>query len=116
MIELVEITPTRGSSPVIELVEITHSPDPEVRLGIPNIRLLESAPVAAKMPKKKCCTSKPKCKRCPLRMLAEGRLPDGYTVRKRKLVKVKAAELVVARKGKKSGKKKSKKGRLPEAA
>ena len=29
--------------------------------------------VAAR-PKKKCCTSKPRCKRCPIRMLAEGRL------------------------------------------
>ncbi|MFT4189634.1 MAG: hypothetical protein QM621_13790 [Aeromicrobium sp.] len=42
----------------------------------------------AKKPKKKCCVSKPKCKRCPLRMMREGRLPDGYTVKKRKLVKV----------------------------
>jgi hypothetical protein len=25
-------------------------------------------------PKKKCCTSKPRCKRCPIRMLAEGKL------------------------------------------
>ncbi len=40
-------------------------------------------------PKKKCCASKPKCKRCPLRMLKEGTLPEGYTVKKRKLVKVK---------------------------
>lgn len=54
-------------------------------------------------PKKECCTSKPKCKRCPLRMLAEGTLPDGYTVKKRKLVKVK------------NGKKKKKKN-LPTAA
>ena len=27
-----------------------------------------------KGPKKKCCKSKPRCKRCPIRMLAEGRL------------------------------------------
>jgi hypothetical protein len=28
-------------------------------------------------PKKKCCVSKPRCQRCPIRMLAEGRLdPD----------------------------------------
>lgn len=42
--------------------------------------------VAARRPKKKCCVSKPRCTRCPLRMLAEGTLPDGYTVKKRKLV------------------------------
>ncbi|WP_374999795.1 hypothetical protein [Aeromicrobium sp. CTD01-1L150] len=42
-----------------------------------------------KKPKKKCCASKPKCKRCPIRMLKDGTLPDGYTVKKRKLVKVK---------------------------
>jgi hypothetical protein len=29
--------------------------------------------VAAR-PKKKCCVSKPRCKRCPIRMLAEGLL------------------------------------------
>ncbi|MFT0138360.1 hypothetical protein ACEK07_15890 [Alcanivoracaceae bacterium MT1] len=27
-----------------------------------------------KGPKKKCCASKPRCARCPIRMLAEGRL------------------------------------------
>ncbi len=43
----------------------------------------------SKSPKKKCCVSKPRCKRCPIRMLANGTLPDGYTVKKRKLVKVK---------------------------
>ena len=57
------------------------------------------------MPKSKCCVSKDRCKRCPIRMLKEGTLPDGYTVKKRKLVKTKG--------GKKSG---SKVGRLPEAA
>lgn len=39
-------------------------------------------------PKKKCCESRPRCTRCPLRMLADGTLPEGYTVRKRRLVKV----------------------------
>ena len=42
----------------------------------------------AKLPKKKCCESKSKCGRCPLRMLKEGTLPEGYTVHKRRLVKV----------------------------
>jgi hypothetical protein len=55
-------------------------------------------------PKKKCCDDKPKCGRCPLRMLKEGTLPDGYTVKKRRLVKV----------GKTGGKKG--RSRLPEAA
>lgn len=41
-----------------------------------------------KLPKSKCCVSQERCKRCPIRMLAEGTLPEGYTVRKRKLVKV----------------------------
>ena len=41
------------------------------------------------LPKQKCCVSKDRCKRCPIRMLKEGTLPEGYTVRKRKLVKVK---------------------------
>lgn len=44
--------------------------------------------VVAKLPKKKCCESKTKCGRCPLRMLKEGTLPSGYTVHKRRLVKV----------------------------
>jgi hypothetical protein len=42
----------------------------------------------AKKPKSKCCVSKDRCGRCPIRMLKEGTLPDGYTVRRRKLVKV----------------------------
>lgn len=37
--------------------------------------------------KKKCCVDKPRCKRCPLRALAEGTLPPGYTVKKRRLVR-----------------------------
>jgi ribosomal protein L19E len=43
----------------------------------------------ARLPKKECCVSRTKCSRCPLRMLKEGTLPEGYTVKKRKLVKVK---------------------------
>ncbi|HSV40383.1 MAG TPA: hypothetical protein VLI04_16595 [Nocardioidaceae bacterium] len=43
-----------------------------------------------KMPKKKCCVSKSKCKRCPLVAMKKGKLPPGYTVKKRKLVKVAA--------------------------
>lgn len=39
-----------------------------------------------KLPKTECCASKPKCGRCPLRMLKEGTLPDGMTVRRRRLV------------------------------
>lgn len=57
----------------------------------------------AKLPKKKCCVSSKKCGRCPLRMLKEGTLPPGYTVKKRRLVKI---EVVAGQKaGKKSGSK-----------
>jgi hypothetical protein len=42
----------------------------------------------AKLPKTKCCVSKDKCGRCPLRMLKNGTLPDGYTVKKRELVRL----------------------------
>lgn len=38
-------------------------------------------------PKKKCCGDKPRCQRCPIRMLAEGTMPAGYTVKHRRLVK-----------------------------
>ncbi|MCK0111376.1 hypothetical protein MWU75_04405 [Ornithinimicrobium sp. F0845] len=65
---------------------------------------------AGRTPKKKCCASKPKCSRCPLRMLAEGTLPDGYTVRKRKLVKLDGA------KQKKGAGPKKKKDKRPTAA
>ena len=60
----------------------------------------------AKLPKKECCVSSTKCNRCPLRMLKEGTLPSGYTVHKRKLVKVEKAALKKA-KVKKAGKKKA---------
>lgn len=46
-----------------------------------------------KLPKTECCVSKKRCQRCPLRMLKEGTLPVGYTVHKRKLVKVKKAKI-----------------------
>lgn len=61
-------------------------------------------------PKKKCCVSKPRCKRCPLRMLADGTLPDGYTVKKRKLVRADGAL------GGAKPSKKSKKNKQPIAA
>jgi hypothetical protein len=41
-----------------------------------------------KLPKTECCVSKTRCSRCPLRMLKEGTLPPGYTVKKRKLVTI----------------------------
>ena len=40
-----------------------------------------------KLPKTKCCVSKTRCDRCPIRMLKEGTLPTGYTVKKRVLVR-----------------------------
>jgi hypothetical protein len=46
-----------------------------------------------KLPKKKCCVSKDKCRRCPLLALKLGTLPEGYTVKKRKLVKTKKTKL-----------------------
>ena len=49
------------------------------------------------MPKKKCCEDKPRCGRCPLRALAEGKLPPGYTVKKRRLVKLAKADKVLAK-------------------
>ncbi|WP_183100208.1 hypothetical protein [Nocardioides pelophilus] len=49
---------------------------------------------AGKLPKTKCCVSKDKCGRCPLRMLKDGTLPDGYTVKKRVLVRAKDGKKV----------------------
>lgn len=49
---------------------------------------------ARKLPKTKCCVSKSKCGRCPLRMLKEGTLPDGYAVKKRVLVSAKDGKKV----------------------
>jgi len=49
---------------------------------------------ARKLPKTKCCVSKSKCDRCPLRMLKEGTLPDGYAVKKRVLVRAKDGKKV----------------------
>jgi hypothetical protein len=47
-----------------------------------------------KLPKTKCCVSKSKCDRCPLRMLKEGTLPDGFAVKKRVLVKAESGKKV----------------------
>jgi len=53
-------------------------------LGKANLRYYSLVP---KKPKSTCCVSKKRCKRCPIRMLKNGTLPEGYTVKKRKLVK-----------------------------
>lgn len=42
----------------------------------------------AGLPKTECCESRTRCNRCPLRMLKEGTLPEGYTVKKRRLVRL----------------------------
>lgn len=47
----------------------------------------------AKLPKTECCASKSRCDRCPLRMLKEGTLPDGMTVRHRRLVTAKGKKV-----------------------
>ena len=47
----------------------------------------KSKKAQARKPKATCCVSDKRCKRCPIRMLKEGTLPKGYTVKKRKLVK-----------------------------
>ena len=43
---------------------------------------------ALKLPKTECCASTTRCVRCPIRMLKDGDLPEGYTVHKRKLVRI----------------------------
>ena len=63
----------------------------------------------AKLPKSRCCVSKSKCGRCPLRMLKEGTLPAGYTVKKRALVRVDNLEPLRLDKGGKPGSQKGKK-------
>jgi hypothetical protein len=89
---------------------------------VPKTLLIDTRP---RVPKVKCCTSKPKCARCPLRMMAEGTLPDGYVVKKRRLVD---PDGKLVKKSKKSGSakrlrqavrlavKQRKRSRLPEAA
>jgi len=63
---------------------------------------------ALKLPKTKCCVSKSRCNRCPIRMLKEGDLPSGYGVYKRELVRVDG-------KGKPAGKKSVKKAEIAAA-
>ena len=57
----------------------------------------------APFPKMECCSDKPRCTRCPIRMLKEGTLPEGYAVHKRRLVRLDGSPVT------KPGKKKSKK-------
>ncbi len=70
--------------------------------------------VKPRLPKTKCCTSKPTCARCPLRMLADGTLPAGLTVKKRRLVDVSTGRPVKKQKGR--GKKRSRAGFFSRAA
>ena len=48
----------------------------------------KSKATVRKLPKVKCCVSKKRCGRCPIRMLKEGTLPPGYTVKRRELVRL----------------------------
>lgn len=63
-----------------------------------------------RFPKKKCCEKRTRCSRCPLRMLKEGTMPAGWTVRHRRLVKLDNVESLACastkKKLKKSGSKK----------
>lgn len=68
----------------------------------------------AKLPKRECCVAKTRCNRCPLRMLKEGTLPPGYTVKRRHLVRIEHVDLVTG-KGVK-GKAKVTKAELKKAA
>lgn len=40
----------------------------------------------ALLPKTECCGSKDRCRRCPILMLKQGTLPEGMTVKHRRLV------------------------------
>ena len=68
-----------------------------------------------RLPKQKCCVSSSRCKRCPIRMLREGSLPEGYTVKKRKLVATGATATSITKSGKK-GKKGKREKAQPLAA
>jgi hypothetical protein len=70
----------------------------------------------SKRPKKKCCSDKPRCARCPIAMLAAGTLPEGYTVKKRRLVKIDGTADGHRKNNRAKKAKKRKVGRLPEAA
>jgi len=52
---------------------------------------------AKSLPKVECCVSKSRCSRCPLRMLKDGTLPAGYTVKKRKLVSLDGSKVTKKR-------------------
>jgi hypothetical protein len=45
-------------------------------------------PSKSPKPKQRCCDSRPRCRRCPIRMLQEGTLPEGYRVHRRRLVRL----------------------------
>jgi len=55
------------------------------RSGSPVETALKAVP-KKRRPKKKCCLSKPRCRRCPLEMLKHGELPPGLTVQHRRVV------------------------------
>jgi hypothetical protein len=72
---------------------------------------------AYKLPKTKCCVSKSRCDRCPIRMLKEGSLPAGYGVHKRELVRVDPnGRQLTKRTAKKAGVKPGKKIKKAELA
>lgn len=75
----------------------------------------DAAKAKVKPPKKKCCDSEPKCRRCPLRMLNEGTLPAGYDVKHRRLVRIDGLPLEDPKRSKKKRKKDKKRKREARA-
>lgn len=71
---------------------------------------------AVKLPKTKCCVSKDRCSRCPIRMLKDGDLPTGYGVHKRRLVKLDPVTGKPLKKGSGKGRAKVSKAELVAAA
>ena len=70
------------------LDQSSSDPEAEVRLTCPSGTLVRvGKSKRALTPKKKCCLDRPRCTRCPIRMLKDGTLPAGYTVHRRRLVR-----------------------------
>lgn len=56
------------------------------RIGPGPVEVPTACAPKALLPKTECCGSKDRCRRCPILMLKQGTLPEGMTVKHRKLV------------------------------
>lgn len=69
-----------------QIAAVSDAPPARLDIGQGPVEVDTVCAPKSLLPKTECCGSRKRCARCPILMLKEGTLPDGMTVKHRKLV------------------------------